>query len=334
MILSDYVRDRMPAFVIEMISIAVTVIFLVAFKVDKQAIAVVAVIFTVTAVLVELWEYNRKSDFYNRLNTALTELDKKYLLPELLEEPSFYEGRFICDILRECSKSMTENVAVYRKSSEEFREYIEMWVHEVKLPVASIRLICHNNPDIDRKMIGQIKRIDDYIENVLYYARSENAGKDYIIKEVSLQKAFGSVAVKNREALQLLDAKIESSNLKLSVLTDGKWLEYMIAQLMANSIKYHTDSRKLVINAYARNVDDAVVFYFRDNGCGVVAGDIPRVFDKSFTGQNGRVHQNSTGMGLYIVKKMCDRLGHRIILDSKYGEYTEVQIAFAGNNHY
>lgn len=334
MMQSEYLKDRIPAYVIRGLALAITIVFLAAFKVSMQAICVVTVVFVVTGILVELWEYVRKWGFYARLKTALAEVDKKYLLPELLDQPVFYEGKIWVDTLRVCDKSMAENVNNYRMQSREFREYIEMWVHEAKIPVASLRLMCHNNQSDERKMIGQIKRIDDYIENVLYYARSENAERDYIIKEVSLQKVFGGVAVRNREALQALDAQIEASGLAVSVMTDGKWLEFIIGQLLANSLKYYSENRQLVLKVYAEKQDGRVILHFRDNGRGIPESDITYVFEKSFTGQNGRINQNSTGMGLYIVKKLCERLGHGIKVISEYGEYTEYQIAFAENDYY
>lgn len=331
---SDYIKDRITAYVMRGIAGLTALIFLSAFRVQAQAVIVVMVLFLVTAVSLELWDYMRKRGFYRRLGTALAEVDKKYLLPELLEKPGFYEGKIFVDVLRECDKSMAEHVADYRRQSREFREYIEMWVHEAKIPVASLRLMCHNNGSTSKKMAGQLGRIDDYIENVLYYARSENAEKDYVIKEVSLKKSFGNVAVKNREALQIMDAGIETSGLDLYVMTDGKWLEFIIGQLMANSMKYCSGERKLVIRACAEQTDDRVVLHFRDNGKGIVEGDLPYVFEKSFTGRNGRENKGSTGMGLYIVRNLCERLGHQIEVFSEYGEYTEVQLSFVKNDFF
>ncbi|MCR4619014.1 MAG: sensor histidine kinase [Lachnospiraceae bacterium] len=331
---SSFLKDRAIAYIIRTVLLAVCMIFLMALKVGTSAVIVVLVTFVTAAVTVDLWDYSRKNKFYNRFVNSLNDMDKKYLITEVVDRPAFYEGQILYDSLTDCDKSMAENVALYRSQSKHFREYIEMWVHEIKIPVASLRLMCHNNPETDKKMSGEIKRIDDYIENVLYYSRSENAEKDYIIKEISLQKAFGSVAVKNREMLQLMDATLDVKGLDVPVLTDGKWLEYMIGQLMSNSIKYRSKKRPLMINAYAEDMDDRVVFHFRDNGIGITERDIPYVFEKSFTGSNGRKDNKSTGMGLYIVKSLCDRLGHNIDASSKEGEFTEFRIAFLKNDYF
>lgn len=334
MTVSGFIKDRIPGLVIRAVALAVIIIFLAAFAVPFQAILAVTIVFVMAATAFELWEYYRKKKFYNRLVKALEELDKKYLISEMLEAPGFLEGDILVDTLVECDKSMAENVAAYRRQNKEFREYIELWVHEAKLPLASMRLMCRQSPEIENKMAVQLGRIDDYIENVLYYARSENAERDYVIKETSLKKAFGNVAVKNREALQMIDARLETSGLEISVLTDGKWLEFILGQLMANSVKYRSEERPVVINVYAEESGAAATLRFRDNGIGIPAADLPNVFEKSFTGANGRKDSKSTGMGLYIVKNLCDRLGHGISIESEEGVYTEVTLTFNKNDFY
>lgn len=334
MTVSGFIKDRVPGLVIRAVALAVIIIFLAAFTVPLQAILAVTIVFVMAATAFELWEYYRKKKFYNRLVKALEELDKKYLISEMLEDPGFLEGDILVDTLVECDKSMAENVAAYRRQNKEFREYIELWVHEAKLPLASMRLMCRRSPEIENKMAVQLGRIDDYIENVLYYARSENAERDYVIKETSLKKTFGNVAVKNREALQMIDARLETSGLEINVLTDGKWLEFILGQLMANSVKYRSEERPVVINVYAEESGTAAILRFRDNGIGIPAADLPNVFEKSFTGANGRKDSKSTGMGLYIVKNLCDRLGHGITIESEEGVYTEVTLTFNKNDFY
>ncbi len=329
-----FIKDRITGFVIRVVALAVIVIFLVAFAVPPQAIIAVTIVLVLAMIAFEMWEFFRKRKFYNRLNKALEELDKKYLIAEMLNDPGFIEGKLLVDTLVECDKSMAENVAAYRRQNREFREYIELWVHEAKLPLASMRLMCRQSPEIENKMAVQLGRIDDYIENVLYYARSENAERDYVIKETSVRKTFGNVAVKNREALQMVGARIETEGLDVSVMTDGKWLEFIFGQLMANSLKYYAPERPLVISVSAERTDRQVTVRFCDNGIGIPATDMPNVFEKSFTGVNGRRDSKSTGMGLYIVKNLCDRLGHGITIESEVGVYTGVTLTFNKNDFY
>jgi hypothetical protein len=225
---------------------------------------------------------------------------------------------------------MCEHIAKYRHENMEFREYIELWVHEVKLPVATLQLMCHN--DGNTKYAEYLKKMDAYIENVLYYARSENAEKDYLIKEVSLKRAFADTALKNREELQGRNVSVHTENLDINVMTDSKWLAYILGQLMSNSIKYFSPDRKPELRVYAEDKQDKTMLYFRDNGIGIPESNLPYIFEKSFTGENGRTHRESTGMGLYIVKKLCDKLGHGILVKSAEGEFTEIILSFGKNN--
>ena len=332
---TDYVKDRLWFYLIAAVSLGLMLLFLFAYRVSSQLIIFICAIFFLFIIAEEAVGFMRKRRFYNELCSRLDKLDKKYLIHELLEKPSFFEGELIYDALCEANKSMCENVAEYKRSSSDFRDFIEMWVHEIKLPVASLQLMAHNHSDeLGEKFHEQLRRIDGYTDQVLYYARSENAEKDYIIKDTALKRTVANVALKNREAVQLCGACIETEGLDLTVMTDGKWLEFILGQFMANSLKYISDGREPVIKVYAEELPDRVLLHFRDNGIGIPAGDLNRVFDKSFTGENGRAYARSTGMGLYIVKSLCDRLGHSITVESVQGEYTEFTIGFAKNEYY
>ena len=328
----DHLKDHTGEIVIAFISWAVIMMFFRAFGIRTYMASVVTAVMLIAVICSLLWEYFRKKRFYDSIKSASEGLDKKYLLHEMIECPDFTEGKIVYDALCEANKSMCENVADYRRSSGDFREYIELWVHEIKLPVASLLLMSHNDGESGNKYTEQLKRIDDYIENVLFYARSGNAEKDYLIKEVSLKRTFGNIAVKNREELLQRNVTISAEGLDRTVMTDGKWLEYMLGQLLGNSMKYISEEREPEIHIYAEEKDDRTVLHFRDNGIGIPASDLPCIFEKSFTGENGRLRSRSTGMGLYVVKSLCDRLGHTVSAESVQGEYTDISISFGKND--
>lgn len=324
--LSDYLKSRMPSYLVCLVAFLSSVYVLALFDVAKENIIIVCVIMVLGFLITEIYEILRRKRFYDRLTMCLEELDKKYLLAEMLDVPEFYDGRILHEALKESEKSMNDTVAEYRRDNTAFREYIELWVHEIKLPVASLRLMCHN--DGNQKYLEQLGRIDDYIENVLYYARSNSAEKDYLIKKTSIKKTFVEVAVRYRTELQSNNINLQTEGLDKYVMTDSKWLTYMLSQIMANSIKYISSERQPEIKVSAEELDDRIVLNFRDNGIGVSETDLPHIFDKSFTGENGRLRSQSTGMGLYLVKSLCDKLGHTISADSVKGEYMEVRISF------
>ena len=180
----------------------------------------------------------------------------------------------------------------------------------------------------------EINRVDNYLEQILYYIRVENTEADYIIKEVDLNKVIRDVMLKNKDIL--LERKIEiTSDVRDSkVLTDYKWLEFMINQIISNSMKYmrNIENKKIEIRAYKK--DNCVVLEILDNGMGIPKSDLSRVFNKTFTGQNGRKVPGSTGMGLYIVSNLCKKLGHKLEIESNEGEYTKVKFVFDDNLFY
>ena len=324
--ISGYILDRLPAFIAEIIAWVLSLIVMYVFGMPAEAMMLVTVILLICTVCTSLWDIRRRKIYFDRMCRDLDRLDQKYLLSEMMPEAQFYDGKIYNDVLQQANKSMCDKVAYYRREALSFREYIEMWVHETKLPVASLQLMCHN--DGNTRYAEQLRRIDDSIESVLYYARSENAEKDYIIKPVLLKRVVGDAAVRNRSDLQEHGVSLTAEGLDKEVMTDGKWLSFIIGQLMANSIKYGADEIRIT----AEENDDSTVLHFRDNGIGIPESDMPYIFEKSFTGENGRNGRHSTGMGLYIVKNLCGKLGHSVSAESIQGEYTELNIVFGRNN--
>jgi hypothetical protein len=236
--------------------------------------------------------------------------------------------------LYEINKSMIENINDYRRNILEFKEFVEIWIHEVKIPISSMVLKCHNNKEkYDKSLLGIIRRLDNNIDEILYYVRSENTEKDFVINEVNLKEVIRNVSIKNKD--DLLDNNITfESNVKNSLVhTDKKWLEFIINQIINNSIKYKKD-KDSIIKISAIEDNDKTILEIYDNGIGIPTKDIGRVFEKSFTGSNGRDKIKSTGMGLYIIKKLCDKLGHNIYIESTLKEYTKVIIEFGKNDMY
>ena len=327
--LSKYLKTNYLTILLFIIIIAIIDLMLVSFKTDRQAVIGVSITAIVGFVLYIIYDFNRRKKFYNKLLNDLDLLDKKYLITEMIDKPDFYEGEIFYDALYEIDKSMAEKIKEYSLSIQDFKEYIEMWIHEVKLPLASLNLIVHNHKELsDKKITEQLKRLDDDIEQVLYYVRSENAEKDYMIKETELNKVISNVAMKNKDILleNNIDFEVEVGNKK--VLTDSKWLEFMVNQIISNSMKYIRNDVSHLIKITTEENNKNIILKIYDNGIGISKSDIPKVFDKTFTGNNGRKIETSTGMGLYIVKQLCKKLGHKITIDSKENEYTEVSFKF------
>lgn len=331
----SFLKDRLYSIIIALFCYFIILLVLLAYKSDKAIVIAITIILLVTYILLFLTDFFRKQKFYTDLLTNIENLDKAYLVLETLNRPEFYEGELLCQALYEIDKSMNENVRIEKEQLLDNKEYIEMWIHEVKRPLASLVLTLNNQKNIlDRKTKNILKRLEDYVDQVLYYVRSENAEKDYFIKEVDLSKVIKNVGIKNMD--DLLDNKVEfivdKTNYK--VFTDSKWLEFILNQIVNNSIKYKRNIDNSYIKIYVKDNLDTTVLIIEDNGIGIKTSDIRQVFDKTFTGTNGREKTTSTGMGLYIAKNLCKKLGHKIEIESKENEYTRVFITFAKNKFY
>ena len=327
--LSKYLRSNYLIILLFIVIISIINLMLVSFKVENQAIMGVNLTTILGFIIYVVYDFGRRKKFYNKFLNDLDLLDKKYLITEMIDKPEFYDGEILYDALYEIDKSMAEKIKEYSLSIKDFKEYIEMWIHEVKLPLSSINLMIHNNKELsDKKIVEQLKRIDDDVEQVLYYVRSENAEKDYLIKETELNKVIGNVAMKNKDILleNKIDFIVDVDDKK--VLTDSKWLEFIVNQIVSNSIKYIRNGVDHFIKITAEENNKNTILKIYDNGIGIEKSDIPKVFDKTFTGNNGRKIETSTGMGLYIAKQLCKKLGHKIAIDSKENEFTEVSILF------
>ena len=330
-----YLLDKIIPIIISIVGFIITIFMLNAFKIQNDLKIAITIIFSMVLLFNILYDYLRKYNFYTKLLKTLDSLDKKYLILEMINKPNFYEGELFYQSLYEINKSIIENVKEYSLNVANFKEYVEMWIHEVKIPISSLTLLNHNHQDqIDRRCVEEIRKLDNYIDQILYYVRSENAEKDYIIKEKDLQETIKNVALKNKDDLLENNIKLEVDINNEKVLTDSKWLEFILNQIINNSIKYKKDDVESYVKISIIEDKEKIYLSIYDNGIGIPSKDISRVFNKSFTGENGRLREKSTGMGLYIAKKLCDKLGHKITIESKLGEYTKVTIIFSKNDFY
>lgn len=333
--ITNYLKDKFLPIFIYIINILIITMLLIAFKSNESIILVFITFQIILGLTLLLIEYSKKNSFYKTIQSKLINLDKKYLVLEMLDKPKTTEEELIYQIFYDINKSYIEELKDYKLSLTNFKEYIELWIHEVKIPISSLVLMTHNSKEnLPKKYITQINRLDNYIDQVLYYVRSNNSEEDYLIKEVSLQKIINAVALKNKD--DLLENNIEFivkiNNEK--ALTDEKWLEFILNQIINNSIKYKRNIKVPKIEIKVEEATQKVILTITDNGIGIPKNDLPKVFNKSFTGTNGRTTTKSTGLGLYIAKNLLKKLGHKIEIESEVNKYTKVTITFSKNNYY
>lgn len=331
---SKYLKYNLINICIYLVAIVLITLMLEAFKTQIQAQIATVIVLLLGGIIIILNNYFRKNKFYKQFNINLEKLDKKYLVLETLPQPNTYEEKIMAEALYEINKSMIENINEYQRNIIEFKEFVEIWIHEVKIPISSMILKCHNNQEkYDKSFLSLIRRLDNNIDEILYYVRSENTEKDFAIGEVDLKEVVRNVGIKNKDDLLENNVVFETDLKAVKVNTDKKWLEFILNQIINNSIKYKK-SEDPIIKIESIENEDKVILEIYDNGIGIPEKDLKRVFEKSFTGANGRNKVKSTGMGLYIIKNLCNKLGHNIYIESEENKYTKVILEFGKNNIY
>lgn len=331
----DYIKEKMVLIIGTILALVSVEILLLAYNISILIRVYCAFIIVFVMALAILIEYKKKKDYYNELIKNMEELKEKYLISEIIKTPNFIEGKILKDILQDTGKSMLENVNYYKNIQEDYKEYIELWIHEVKIPIAASKMIIENNKnEVTKSIDEELDKVENYTEQALFYARSNAVEKDYIINKTNLKEIVNGAILKNKTTLLNEKVSIELSNLKdEEVYTDSKWAVFIINQIIQNAIKYSKkENKKVEISSQEKN--DKVILYIKDNGIGIKKGEITRVFERGFTGENGRIiGQKSTGIGLYLCKKLCDRLGLGIELNSEKDKGTEVRIIFPKSSY-
>ena len=243
------------------------------------------------------------------------QLSERYLISEVMELPEQAEDQVYYQLLKMAGKSMLEQIGEVERERLEYKEYIEQWIHEIKTPITAMKLLCENHRmDWTKELLLELEKTNRFTEQALYYARSEHTEKDYSVREMALSQVVHQAIADNKYLLLQSGMRLEVEEMQDTVYSDEKWVRFILNQLIANAVKYRTEQPVLRISTHKRQ--DQVVLVVEDNGIGIAASDLPRIFEKGFTGQNGRLIQQSTGIGLYLCKRLCEKLGIGITAES------------------
>lgn len=299
--------------------------------ISRDALIFIGVFMAVCIIASVVLMFLRKRSFYRALEDALAAMDASYQLSELLDGPSFLEGRIVYEALDAQSAAFGNEAAAFRLSAKDYHDYIELWIHEIKTPLAAAKLILSrmHGKDAD-KLSRELERIENQVEQALYYARSTSIAADYSLSEISLSEAVNAACKKDLNALIENGVAVRNQVGKdVSVIADKPWVVFMIGQIVANSAKYGATEISFTSREEKSGTPrECTLLEIRDDGMGIPASDVPRVFDRAFTGRNARTIGGSTGYGLYLVALMADRLGLGVSLASEEGSGTRVFISF------
>jgi signal transduction histidine kinase len=220
--------------------------------------------------------------------------------------------------------------------NKEDLDFVTMWVHEIKTPIAASKLIIENNLDDPSEKIlynieDELDKIEDYIQMSLFYSRANDFAKDYIINSISLEKVVQDCIKREYSGIMNKKLQLILEKLDLIVDTDEKWLGFIIKQILDNAVKYSQPGGN--INIYTEQKEKEDILYIQDEGIGIKKEDISRIFDKNFTGMNGRRQYTATGIGLYLGQKLAKKLGHLITVTSENEAGTRFAIHFMKNSN-
>lgn len=339
----EYLIDKLLLLTLHVGCMLLPAGFLYATGYEPQFCVLILIFWILILMLWLGYEYYSRRRYFHELWETLNKMDQRYLLGELMPVSHRLEDGLYREMIRISNKAVIERIRQIEDEQKEYREYIESWVHEVKAPITSIDLMCENfksdplenQGDVVRRIRLENQKIENYVDMALYYARSEDVYKDYVIRRTNLGEI--AVVVLKRNKGYLIQSQIQAEvDCKDKAYTDEKWIAFILNQLVLNAAKYcRKKGGKIWIYTSQKHKSDAlekhshgVRLVVKDNGIGIKEEELGRIFEKGFTGSNGRKTERSTGMGLYLCKKLCLKLGIEIYARSKAGEGTEVILEF------
>lgn len=243
------------------------------------------------------------------------------LMNDLPEAGSWEEE----DYQRLISIIRDENVELREEAEKRFADLIDYyttWVHQIKTPIASMRLTLQGeDSELSRRLMTELQRIEQYVDMVLCYLRLDSDSTDYVLCKVDLDEVVRQAIRKFAGQFVMLGIRLDYKPLQATVVTDEKWLLFVVEQILSNAIKYTRGSGTVTIE-----LESPKTLCVRDTGIGIAPEDLPRVFEKGYTGYNGRSDKKASGLGLYLCRRICNNLGHQISATSVLDEGTAIRI--------
>ncbi|GCD08680.1 sensor histidine kinase [Clostridium tagluense] len=265
-----------------------------------------------------IYRYISNKQFYRKLSEK-----PKHIEDMLTQNPHSELEKAFSKNLQEYMKIFNSEINSLKNDQKEYKIMLNQWVHQMKTPISVINLIAENNMDNTdfQKVILQTQRLDYNLLQILTFIRMDDFAKDMKIENINLKQTVLEVVNELKEffIIKSVFPKV-SIPTEVTINTDKKWIKCAIYQIVNNAIKYSAKNKIVNISSYMEN--DMIILKIRNEGVGIKKSDINRVFDLFFTGDNGRTFGESTGVGLYIVKKIMDLLQHKIYVESQPGEQT------------
>jgi len=318
-ILKSYLKKNIKVYILFIVFILIFFIMFYLYNLPLEALIYTGSFCFLAALIASFSDYANYKESYKKLNfleqNILNDLED---LPKSLDIRIDYYHKIIEKLYEELEKLTQEN----QQKNTDMVDYYSMWVHQIKTPIAAMNFLL-DNEEIDRKILQQeLFKIERYVEMVLTYIRLDSISSDYVITKINLDEVVKDSVKKYATIFINKKIKLNYVSHETMVISDKKWLSFAFEQILGNSVKYSSAGGEIIIETCENKL------VIEDNGMGIKEEDLPRIFEKGFTGFNGRYEKKSSGLGLYLCKKTLDKLGHHIEISSKVGEGTRIEITF------
>lgn len=320
----EFLKDKVYLIIVFFVTSLILFFMLKTIGVQIEVIVIALFALSVLLFSVMITEYRRRYNYYKELDNLVDNLDDPYLIYEMFPKNNFMDARIFEEIVRTSNYAMVDNVNLYKLAQEDYKNYIELWVHEIKTPLAASKLIVENQNESLNDLSLELDKVEHYVMQALFYARSNSVAKDYIIKPINLEKSIRKVIKELSSEFIRKDIEIELSLIDNIVYTDSKWFEFMLKQIIINSLQYTQQSGKIILKMTQK--DQAIKLDVIDNGIGILPQDVGRIFEQGFTGASGRSYTQATGMGLFLVKQLADALSIKVT--AKSNDKTTIALIF------
>ena len=290
----------------------------------KDSLIYLNLIFALVLVLFIIYDFFKKKKEFDTI------LDTVKVIDSVDVDEEFKDG-IEKELIRQIKEEHIYWMNKMEKIEDELKDandYMTDWIHQVKIPISILEIMSKrvDDAEISKNINREIKRIDSLVEQALYIIRSGEYSSDFSIEEVEIDKVIRNVIKKNRYLFIYNKLEIDISEIGFSVYTDRKWIAHIIELIIDNACKYSREGGKIEI--FSEQREKSRIIHIKDYGEGIDKVDLDRIFEKGFTGKNGRNRFKSTGMGLYISKKILTALGDDIEVNSVEGEFCDVSIIF------
>ena len=318
-ILKSYLKKNTKVYILFIVFIFIFFIMFYLYNLPLEALIYTGSFCFLAALIASFSDYANYKESYKKLNfleqNILNDLEA---LPKSLDIRIDYYHKIIEKLYDELEKLTQEN----RQKNTDMVDYYSMWVHQIKTPIAAMNFLL-DNEEVDQKILQQeLFKIERYVEMVLTYIRLDSISSDYVITKINLDEVVKDSVKKYATIFINKKIKLNYVSHETMVISDKKWLSFAFEQILGNSVKYSSAGGEITIETCENKL------VIEDRGIGIKEEDLPRIFEKGFTGFNGRYEKKSSGLGLYLCKKTLDKLGHHIEISSKVGEGTRIEITF------